>query len=50
MKGAYKTQTTGASVVLEMLLAGGETVEVWRAGLEDFEAMLNQLKDGEGIL
>lgn len=34
-------------VVLEILLAGREMVEVWRIGLEDWEVILDVLKDGE---
>ena len=39
--GAYKTQTTGPLLVTEMLLAGRETVVLWRAGLEDSEAIVD---------
>lgn len=45
MREAHKTQTTGPSVVLEMLLAGRETVELWRPGLESSKAIADLLKN-----
>lgn len=44
-KRVYKTQMTGPLAVLEMLLAGLETVELCGFRLEPSEAILDILKD-----
>lgn len=40
MGEAHKTQMTRLLVLLEVLVTGRETVELWKPGLEDSEAMM----------
>ena len=40
MGEAHKTQMTRLLVLSEVLVAGRETVELWKSELEDWEAMM----------